>query len=1170
MKAAFTLLQSIVKPFLVAVMIVTCIQSVYAQTTYTWKGTTSSDWNTASNWSPASVPTSTSIVQIGYTTFTNSPTISSTETVSAASISFGTAKTATLTLNGNLTVSGNISMASTTTFSMANTGVLTLGGNFSSGTLKFPSSSTAKIIMNGTAAQYFPNTTLLSGAVGYLDVQNTYYNSSSDEGVKLLNNTSGSVTINYLYVENNAIFNANATLVEGSGYHCTIGQHAIYISRSTFNFHSNDVIDPTSTLEFTAANQVINMVKFNADSTNVPPNVLFTGTNITVNAGTSPNNATVFKVLGTLGVINTTNSVTFDSKLTLIDIGDNFTGNGALSSGSLPIHIGGSWLNTATYNVGGVVTYNGNDADSTQIVATSPNYQKDVVFTGATPKTVSSGTMMVGGNLDNSAGTNLNFTTNSSTLLMDGSGTQYIKGGTATNSTYPNNIVSGTVFNNITVSTTGTSPNVTLQGYNNIGPQGVLTINSPASLNATATNSLTLMSDATGSATFAALPSGSSISGSSINVQRYIQGSSTGLSKRGYRLLSSPVYTGTVTGSVHVFDLNWLLNSSIVTGASGGGFYSVGNPSVYVFREDIIPSNSLFTSGNYKGISAVNNTPSYNLGSQKRLTVTNINDTTINIPVGNGILFFFRGNKTLSNGTTSGTKTSLPFNYPENVTFTNTGTLNTGTVNVKIWYRQDNNLGYTNSPSLSNAAARGYNVIGNPYASTINWEKFNRNSTVANSSIYGSGNLCSTIWLFNPTNKQYEAYMQKTTTISTADTTTNLDPGTAVGSASNMIASGQAFVIQANSATQTLSFRETAKTNTQGSATKLNILMGMPKIASTDEPLIRLQMFLDSLNTDEIVVRLNNNASNAFAQSEDAEDLGGFGAAVGLSAMSGDSLAMSLAIDRRPFPAQSASQIIPLNVAAANSGSYQLKLTQLTSLPGVYQVVLRDNYLQDSVVMHAGTSYAFKIDLTNPATFGKDRFQLVIGQSLQNALQLLSFNGHKTLSGSMLKWKVQNEYNSTTFFVERSTDKGQTFLPIGSVPSNGSGSYNLLDKNPVTGENQYRLKVSDFNGNITYSNVVSINYTVWHNLISNINIYPNPAASVLNLSVNQNFSLSSFKVSSYKIQIVNSFGVVVKKATSNQSTWNTNISDLQPGTYIVQVTNNDNNGLVGTASFIKD
>lgn len=1170
MKTAFTLLRNLVKPFLVIIIIAACIETVHAQTTYTWKGTTSTDWNTASNWSPASVPTATSIVQIGFSTFTNAPTISSTETVSAASISFGTVKSATLTLNGNLTVTGNISMASASIFSMSNTSVLTLGGNFSSGTLKFPTSSTAKIILNGTAAQYFPTTTTMSGNVGYLDDQNTYYGSATDKGVELLNNVSGTyVTINYLYVENNAIFNANATLVEGTGYHCTIGQHAIYISRSTFNFHSNDVIDPTSTLEFTATNQVINMVKFNAGLTNIPPNVLFTGTNITVNAGTAPNNASVFKVLGTLGVINTTNTVTFDPQLTLIDIGDNFTGNGALSSGSLPINIAGSWLNTATYNVGGVVTYNGNNIDSAQIVATSPNYQKDVVFTGVTPKTVSSGTMMVGGNLDNSAGTNVNFITNSSTLLMDGSGTQYIKGGTATNTTFPKNVVSGTIFDNVTVATTGSSPNVTLQGNNNISPLGVLTIsNAPASLNATSANSLTLMSDSTGSASFATLPLGCSISGT-VNVQRYVEGSSNNLSKRGYRLVSSPVYTGSVSGT-NVFDLSWLLNGAIITGPVGGGFFSVGNPSSYIYREDIAPSNSNFTTGNWKGIAALNNTPAYNIGSQKRLTKTNINDTTVNIPVGNGILFFFRGNKTLSNGTTSGTKTSQPFNYPENVIFTNTGTLNTGTVNVKLWYRQDNYLGYTNSPSLNNTTVRGYNMVGNPYASTINWEKFNRNSTVANSSIYGGGNLCSTIWMFNPTNKQYEAYMQKTTAITSADTVSNLDPGTAVGSASNMIASGQAFVVQASSATQTLSFRETAKTNTQPSSTKLNVLMGMPKAtASTEEPLIRLQMSLDSISTDEIVVRLNNNASPTYVQTEDAVDLGGLGAAVALSAMSSDSSAVALAIDRLPFPTQTTQQIISLYTNVINSGSYQLKLTQLTNLPGVYQVILRDKFLQDSVIVHSGSSYPFTIDLTNPATFGYGRFQLVISQSPLDSLRLITFNGQKTSNGSLLKWKVKNEYNTTTFFIERSTDDGQTFQPIGSVYSDASGNYDLLDKNPVNGENQYRLKILDFNGNITYSKIVSITYTSWQNLISNINVYPNPTASVLNLSVNQNFSLSSLKISSYQIKIVNSFGVVVKQATSQQSTWNANISDLQPGTYIVQVTNADNNGVVGSASFIK-
>jgi hypothetical protein len=75
-----------------------------------------------------------------------------------------------------------------------------------------------------------------------------------------------------------------------------------YISRSTFNFHNNDMIDPTATLEFTASNQTINLYKPNAGSTNIPPNVLFTGTNITVNGGTSPNNTTIFNVLGNLTV----------------------------------------------------------------------------------------------------------------------------------------------------------------------------------------------------------------------------------------------------------------------------------------------------------------------------------------------------------------------------------------------------------------------------------------------------------------------------------------------------------------------------------------------------------------------------------------------------------------------------------------------------------------------------------------------------------------------------------------------------------------------------------------------------------------------------------------------------------------------------------------------------
>ena len=673
--------------------------------------------------------------------------------------------------------------------------------------------------------------------------------------------------------------------------------------------------------------------------------------------------------------------------------------------------------------------------------------------------------------------------------------------------------------------------------------------------------SLTLKSTSTQTANFAAVPTGSCITGT-VNVERFVKGSyPTDLSKRGYRLISSPIYKATVNGN-NVFDLQWLLNSAIITGPSGGGFFKVGNPSTYIYREDILPSDANFTTGDYKGIAAVNNSPSYNIGTQKWLTIANVNDTTVNLAVGNGVLFFFRGNKA-NNTSTGGTKTSLPYNYPEDVTFTNSGTLNAGTVNVKLWYKQDNYLGYTNSPSLANAAVRGYCLVGNPYASTINWEKYNRNSTVSNSSIYGGGGLSSTMYMFNPTNKQYEAYMQKTGAITSADTTTNLDPGTAVGSASNMVASGQGFFVRASANTQTLSFRETAKTTAQPLTTKINLLMGKPKEAlAIAEPLIRLQMLADTINTDEIVVRLNDNANNNYLDGEDATDMGGISATVSLSALSSDSV--KLCISRLPFPKKSA-QIVPLFVGATATGQYKLKLLQLANLLAVYQVSLRDALTNTTVTMHANSVYTFNIDLQNPASFGCNRFQLIIDQDPEDALSLLSFDAVKTNNGSRLNWKVGNEYNTTSFYVERSTDKGETFEPIGSRQSNSKGSYDLLDRHPATGINEYRLKLIDVNDSLRYSNIATLSYGMFNNL-SKISIFPNPAANVINLTMTQ----STKEQGNYHIKIVSSEGLVVKQSVSQQPNWRANIGDLRPGTYLVQVTNGSNKSLVGIASFVKD
>ncbi len=86
----------------------------------------------------------------------------------------------------------------------------------------------------------------------------------------------------------------------------------------------------------------------------------------------------------------------------------------------------------------------------------------------------------------------------------------------------------------------------------------------------------------------------------------------------------------------------------------------------------------------------------------------------------------------------------------------------------------------------------------------------------------------------------------------------------------------------------------------------------------------------------------------------------------------------------------------------------------------------------------------------------------------------------------------------------------------------------------------------------------------------NLTIYPNPAASAITVSVAQDAKFSSSKLDAYDIKIVNVFGMVVKNGTSQQPNWHASVSDLQPGTYMVQVTNSTNKNLIGITSFVKD
>ena len=268
------------------------------------------------------------------------------------------------------------------------------------------------------------------------------------------------------------------------------------------------------------------------------------------------------------------------------------------------------------------------------------------------------------------------------------------------------------------------------------------------------------------------------------------------------------------------------------------------------------------------------------------------------------------------------------------------------------------------------------------------------------------------------------------------------------------------------------------------------------------------------------------------------------------------------------MPLNTKGQTIALKVNAAANGTYSLNVKEITGIPQILDVWLKDAFTKDSVNMRSTKTYSFIIALADTNTFGTNRFSIVLRQNPALAYQLLSFDAQKTTNKQVqLVWKTANEQNYTHFTVERSTDAGKTFDVVGSLTSSDEGTYSLLDKAPLTGANIYRLKQVDFNNNTTYSQTVQIDFTATATAqaVTTLNVYPNPVVNTVNVTIDTKSQVAAM----YNIRITNSTGFVVKQVTTSQTSWQENVSGLFTGTYLVQVVNNKDNSLVGQTKFVK-
>jgi hypothetical protein len=216
---------------------------------------------------------------------------------------------------------------------------------------------------------------------------------------------------------------------------------------------------------------------------------------------------------------------------------------------------------------------------------------------------------------------------------------------------------------------------------------------------------------------------------------------------------------------------------------------------------------------------------------------------------------------------------------------------------------------------------------------------------------------------------------------------------------------------------------------------------------------------------------------------------------------------------------------------------------------GDVYILLIDNY--------AATTSPFDMDMT-----------LSNGLSLNCTplpIELLKFNGIAQENSNLIEWSTIEEINNDYFVIESSYN-GVLFKRIDMIKGAGNHSglfeYNFVDENPGTGISYYRLKQVDYDGQFSYSNVISVKRSIG----AEVSIFPNPTPKKvkLNFVSRDDENITVYVNNAYK-NIYNQKFPIPK---GNHIIELEFFSDLPQGYYVIQILDKNDN-IIKTEKIIK-
>ncbi len=407
-------------------------------------------------------------------------------------------------------------------------------------------------------------------------------------------------------------------------------------------------------------------------------------------------------------------------------------------------------------------------------------------------------------------------------------------------------------------------------------------------------NNLVLLSSSTNTARVAKVTG--AITGN-VTVQRFIPG---GNNKRQWRFLSAPV---NVAGSIALSQYQDDIFVTAPTQAAGGFDVNpfASNASIRTYTESVSGSlNNGWTNP------------------------TNINNT---IATGTGAEVFVRGSRNLAN----------PFfnwTVPDNVTIDYVGALNTGTITPTI--------SFTNTGSGTND---GFNLVGNPYASPINFDTVGWTKT----------NIENKYWCFNPNTTLWGSY--------------NANNGESINGMSKYISSGQAFFVRATASAPVIRLTEDVKSVAEGN----NYFRG--NVSQGKFPALKISLQNSYNELDETLFILD--PQSTYSSTDPSDMLKFYNNELNIYSLSTDRAVMSM--NAIPFMRNTDTlgfSVWSYDTTSISTAAHQLHFSRFESIDPSINMYLLDHYLNTRTDIRKNNTYHFMIT-TDASSYGNNRFEIV-------------------------------------------------------------------------------------------------------------------------------------------------------------------------------------------------